>query len=162
MKQALAIALLMLAAPAVAEPGAQEKLAWSMRALLGGDERPIAAGDCDEAVPLCAHIGQLEALRKAEPSLICGDLRVLASDRAPQLLALARRLPEGNRAPFIDTIILFNTSAKPVSATVMIDRRIDVTKSLLGRCSMPNRGGLLKVSLQPYETMVCAGAVAVN
>lgn len=138
---------------------AQERLAWSMLTLLGGEagEQP-----CTASGAVCAHVAGLEALRRAEPSLIRGDVRTLPTDRAPHVLAVARRLPEGNRAPFIDTILVFNTSAKAVSATVMVDRRIDVSKSLLGRCPMPSPGGVLEVKLAPYEALVCAGAVAVN
>ncbi len=161
MKQLLAVVLLLLATPsAAAESSARDELAQSMLALLGGES--TGAGSCSPTAAICTHQQRLEALRQAEPSLIRGDVRVLANDRAPHLLAVARRLPEGNRAPFIDTIILFNTSLKPLEATVMIDRRIDVAKSLLGRCPMPSAGGLFAVRLAPFETLVCAGAVAVN
>lgn len=163
MKWAVILALGLSAVPAAATEKAngeaREKLAWSMLALLGGAAEELA---CTGPEPVCAHVARLEALRRAEPSLIRGDVRTLATDRAPQLLAVARRLPEGNRAPFIDTVIVFNTGSRPVAATVMVDRRIDVTKSLLGRCQMPSPGGLLEVKLAPYETIVCAGAVAVN
>lgn len=164
MNWAAMIALGLLAAPAAhaaegVKSEAHEKLAWSMLTLLGGEagEQP-----CTASAAICAHVASLEALRRGEPSLIRGDVRTLATDRAPHVLAVARRLPEGNRAPFVDTILIFNTSAKAISATVMIDRRIDVTKSLLGRCQMPSPGGLLEVKLAPYEALVCAGAVAVN
>ena len=164
MNRAAIIALGLLAAPAVqaaegAKSEAQERLAWSMLTLLSGEagEQPCAASEA-----VCAHVASLEALRRAEPSLIRGDVRTLATDRAPHVLAVARRLPEGNRAPFIDTILIFNTSAKVVSATVMVDPRIDVTKSLLGRCQIPSPGGVLEVTLAPYEALVCSGAVAVN
>lgn len=161
MWRTLAMALLLGAVPAsAADVSGREKLAWSMLMLLGGEE--LTPGECAMPAPVCAHVAQLEALRRAEPSLIRGDVRILATDRAPELLAVARRLPEGNRAPFIDSIVLFNTSSKPVTATVMIDRRIDVTKSLLGLCRMPSQGGLLEVRLEAHETLVCAGAVAVN
>lgn len=161
MKQLIAMAVLALAAvPAAAESVARDELAQSMLALLGGES--AGAGDCTPTAAICTHQQRLEALRQAEPSLIRGDVRVLASDRAPQLLAVARRLPEGNRAPFVDTIILFNTSSKPLEANVMIDRRIDVAKSLWGRCPMPSAGGVFTVRLAPFETLVCAGAVAVN
>lgn len=161
MRSGILVVALLLATPATAaDPQAQEKLAWSMLILLGTGSN--AGGACTASAPVCAHIASLEALRVAEPSLLRGDVRSLPTDRAPDLLAVARRLPEGNRAPFIDTILIFNTSAKPIEATVMIDPRIDVSKSLWGRCPMPSPGGQLEVRLGAYETLVCAGAVAVN
>lgn len=158
-KAVLAGLLMLPAAASGADLPPQEALAWSMLTLLGTE--PPAAG-CTQPPPVCAHIAGLQAVRMAEPSLVRGDVRALSTDRAPHLIAFARRLPEGNRAPFIDTLIIFNMGPKPVSGTVMIDRRIDVTKSLIGRCQMPSAGGILEVRLGPYETQVCAGAVAVN
>lgn len=159
MRKAALIGALMLAASASASDIQQrERLAWSMLTLLS-QETPLA--DCSQTAPVCAHLAQIDAVRKAEPALVRGDLRNLPTDRAPHLLAFARRLPEGNRAPFIDTIIIFNMAPKPMNGTVMIDRRIDVTKSLIGRCQMPSVGGLLEVQLGAYETLICAGAVAV-
>ena len=160
MRNMLAMALFLMAAPAEAETQGPEKMALSMQALLGGEAGTMA--DCRLSAGLCAHVEKLEALRKAEPSLIRGGFRILPNTKVPQLLAVARRLPEGNRAPFVETIILFNNSSRPVAATVMVDAKIDVTKSLLGCCAMPSPGGLLEVVLQPFETQVCAGAVAVN
>jgi neopullulanase len=57
---------------------------------------------------------------------------------------------------------MFNTSAQPLKANVMIDPRIDVTKSLLGTCPMPAAPGTLSVEIEPFGTLVCAGAVAVQ
>jgi hypothetical protein len=57
---------------------------------------------------------------------------------------------------------MFNTSDKPLEANVEIDGRIDVTRSILGDCSMPSAPGSLPVRLPPFGTMVCAGAVAVQ
>ena len=161
MWKAIAAALSLAAAPAAAaDLTGPESLAWSMRALLGGEA--LAMADCVLGAPICAYLERLEALRKAEPSLIRGDVRVLPNSHAPQVLAVARRLPEGPRAPFLDTIIVFNSTSHPIDTVVMVDPRIDVAKSLWGRCDMPSPGGVLPLKLQPYETLVCAGAVAVN
>lgn len=161
MWKAVALALSLSAAPAAAEGMAgPESLAWSMRALLGGEAMELS--DCGQSDALCAHLERLEALRTAEPSLIRGDVRMLPNSHSPQVLAVARRLPEGPRAPFLDTIIIFNGTPGPIETVVMVDPRIDVAKSLWGRCPMPSPGGVLRITLGPYETLVCAGAVAVN
>jgi glycosidase len=122
-----------------------------------------AQANFDTAHPLYRHIAELAELRTAEPSLRRGLQTVLEADtNGPGLFAVARRLPEGNRAPFIDTLVMFNSSAKPLRANVRIDPRIEVTKSLLGTCPMPAAPGTLSVEIEPFGTLVCAGAVAVR
>jgi glycosidase len=128
-----------------------------------GTTATTADANFDTAHPMYRHVAALAKLRQSEPSLRRGAQRVLAADtEGPGLFAVARRLPEGNRAPFIDTIIAFNTSSKPLKANVMIDPRIEVTKSLLGTCPMPSAPGTLTVEIEPFGTLVCAGAVAVR
>ncbi len=129
--------------------------------LLGTQATPAQA-NFDRMHPLYRHIADLAKLRADEPALRRGRQRVLNADEKPGLFAVARRLPEGNRAPFIDTIIVFNTSAQPLRANVEIDPRIDITKSLMGRCAQPTAPGTLPVEIEPFGTLVCAGAVAVR
>jgi glycosidase len=128
-----------------------------------GTRATTAEANFDATHPLYAHIAALAKLRAAEPSLRRGVQRVLAAEtEGPGLFAAARALPEGNRAPFLETVIVFNTSDKPLKANVMIDPRVDVTKSLLGQCAMPSAPGTLPVQVEPFGTLVCAGAVAVR
>jgi glycosidase len=127
-----------------------------------GTSATTADANFDTGHPLYRHIAALAKLRAAEPSLARGLQRVLAADEAPGLFAVARRLPEGNRAPFLDTLVIFNSSAKRLKANVRIDPRIDVIKPLYGACGQPDAPGRLPVELAPFETMVCAGAVAVR
>ncbi|WP_199554121.1 alpha-amylase family glycosyl hydrolase [Sandaracinobacteroides hominis] len=127
-----------------------------------GTSATTAQANFDVTHPLYLHIAALAKLRAAEPSLRRGGQRLLQADEAPGLFAVARRLPEGNRAPFIETIVAFNTSAKPLKANLMIDARIDVTKSLWGRCAMPSAPGTMPVEIEPFGVLVCAGAVAVQ
>ncbi|TPE64984.1 alpha-amylase [Sandaracinobacter neustonicus] len=127
-----------------------------------GTAATTASANFDTAHPLYRHIAALAKLRAIEPSLRGGVQRVLNADEEPGLFAVARRLPEGNRGPFIDTIIAFNTSSKPLKANVMIDPRIEVTKSLWGNCAQPSAPGTLPVEIEPFGTLVCAGAVAVQ
>jgi glycosidase len=129
---------------------------------LVGTSATHAEARFDTAHPLYAHIGDLARLRAAEPALRRGLQRVLNADEAPGLFAVARRLPEGNRAPFLESVLVFNTSDKPLKANVEIDSRIDVMKSLRGRCAMPSAPGRFPVELAPFETLVCVGAVAVR
>jgi neopullulanase len=128
-----------------------------------GTSATTAQANFDTSHPLYAHIAMVAKVRQSEPSLRRGEQRVLeAATEAPGLFAVARRLPEGNRAPFLDTIVMFNTSATPLKANVMIDPRIDVTRSLMGNCQQPAAPGTLSVEIEPFGTMVCAGAVAVR
>lgn len=128
-----------------------------------GTNATTAQANFDTAHPLYRHIAALAALRQAEPSLRRGGQTVLEADtKAPGVFAVARRLPEGNRAPFIDTIVVFNTSSSPLKANVRIDPRIEVTKSLMGNCAQPAAPGTLSVEIEPFGTLVCAGAVAVR
>jgi glycosidase len=128
-----------------------------------GTAATTAGANFDTAHPLYRHIAALAKLRAADPALRAGVQTVLAADtEAPGLFAAARRLPGGNRAPFIDTIVVFNSSAKPLKANVMIDPRIDVTKSLMGTCAQPSAPGTLPVEIEAFGTLVCAGAVAVR
>lgn len=127
-----------------------------------GTAATTASANFDTTHPLYRHIAALAKLRAAEPSLRGGVQRVLKADEEPGLFAVARRLPDGSRAPFIDTIVAFNTSAKPLKANVMIDPRIDVTKSLWGNCAQPSAPGTLPVEIEPFGTLVCAGAAAVQ
>ncbi len=128
-----------------------------------GTTATTAQANFDQAHPLYAHIAMLAKLRQSDPALQRGEQRILeAATDAPGLFAVARRLPEGNRAPFLDTIVIFNSSAHPLKANVMIDPRIDVTRSLFGSCPMPAAPGTLSIQIEPFETLVCAGAVAVR
>jgi len=127
-----------------------------------GTSATTAQANFERTHPLYRHIADLAKLRAAEPALRQGRQRVLNADEKPGLFAVARRLPDGNRAPFIDTIIVFNTSARPIRANVEIDPRIDITKSLMGRCAQPSAPGTLPVEIEPFGTLVCAGAVAVQ
>lgn len=127
-----------------------------------GTSATTAQANFDTAHPLYRHIAALAKLRQSEPSLMRGEQRLLYSEEGSGLFAVARRLPEGNRAPFIDTIIAFNTSEQPLKANVTIDPRIDVTKSLWGTCGMPSAPGTLPVEIEPFGVLVCAGAVAVQ
>ncbi|PZU48953.1 MAG: hypothetical protein DI568_06660 [Sphingomonas sp.] len=149
---------------AEAERQARVKLAYSLLMLLRRDGQMSAAGGGYARMsPLDRHIELLAKLVAAEPSLRRGEIQLLAADaEGPGLLAVARRLPEGNRAPFIDTILLFNTSGAAVTAAVAVDPRIEVTKSMLGDCPLPSARGVLTVEIEPFGALVCAGAVAVR
>jgi neopullulanase len=128
-----------------------------------GTQSSNAVANFDTAHPIYAHIAAMAKVRQSDPALRRGEQRVLeAATEAPGLFAVARRLPEGNRAPFLDTIVIFNTSAKPINANVMMDPRIDVTKSLVGNCPQPSAPGTLTVEIPAFGTLVCAGAVAVQ
>ena len=128
-----------------------------------GTTATTAEANFDTNHPVYRHIAMLAKVRQSDPALRSGEQRVLeAATDTPGLFAVARRLPQGNRAPFVDTIVMFNTSAQPLKANVMIDPRIDVTRSLLGNCPMPAAPGTLSVEIEPFGTLVCAGAVAVQ
>jgi glycosidase len=135
---------------------------YNATALLG-TTKTTADANWDRDHPLYRWIAELAAVRAKDPALRRGVQRVIGYDLdAPGLFAVARRLPEGNRAPFIDTIIVFNTSAQTLRANVEIDPRIDVTASRLGTCAMPSAPGSLPVEIPPFGVIVCAGAVAVR
>lgn len=128
-----------------------------------GTSRTHAEAQFDPNHPLYRHIAALSRVRLSDPALTRGLQRVLiAETEGPGLFAVARRLADGNRAPFLDTIVVFNTSARPLKANVPIDPRIEVTKSLFGTCPMPAAPGTLSVEIEPFGTLVCAGAVAVK
>lgn len=128
-----------------------------------GTSATTAEANFDTSHPLYVHIKALAKVRQSDPALQRGEQRILeAATDAPGLFAVARRLAHGNRAPFIDTIVMFNSSARPLMANVMIDLRIDVTKSLYGNSPMPAAPGTLSVEIEPFGTLVCAGAVAVR
>ncbi len=113
--------------------------------------------------PLCRRIAALAALRAEDPALCLGLQRVRAAEPdGPGLFAVARREPGGNRAPFIATVVAFNTSGLPLRANIPIDPRIEVTACRLGTGAQPSVPGRLAIEIPPLEGIVCGGAVAVR
>jgi glycosidase len=122
---------------------------------LVGSAATTAQSNFDANAPLYRAIAGMAALRKAEPSLRRGEQVVRAAGDAPGLFAFSRRAPSGGG----ETLAVFNTSTKPISANVTVDAGSVRWQGLHGSCAPTAAApGSYRVEVAPLDYILCKAA----
>ena len=102
--------------------------------------------------PVFAEIAELARLRSATPALRRGRTVVRGDAKTPGLFAVSRFDPDNDR----EVLLLFNTSARPVSANVTVDIRSARFAALHGACPLESVApGSVRVALAPFDFAIC-------
>lgn len=126
---------------------ASEVAEYQAEPRIGGKRAPY-----DRSAPLYLAIKEMTSVRAADANLRRGLQTVRAADDAPGLFAFSRAV-EGQKG---ETLVVFNTGDKPLTANVVVD--VDSTNwtSLRGTCAATSSApGSVRISLAPFEYMVC-------
>ena len=130
---------------------ASQVAAYNDNELIGSDAT-TAAPNFDPAHPLYRHIAALAEIRRKTPALIRGATKVRAFSDKPGLLAVSRFDPDTGR----EVLLVFNTSAAPLSANIAIDMKSAGFTALHGTCpTAPAAPGSLHLSLPAFGTIIC-------
>ena len=122
---------------------------------LVGSPATTAASNFDTQAPLYRAIASLAALRKADPALRRGEQVVRAAGDAPGLFAFSRLAPSGGG----ETLAVFNTSTKPISANVAVDAASLRWTGSHGTCAATAAApGSYRVEIAPLDYIVCKAA----
>lgn len=122
-----------------------------------GTTRTAATASFDRAHPLYRQLAGLAKLRAGDPALRRGLQTVRAASEKPGLFAVTRSIPGDVR----ETLLVFNTSAAPVTAQVEVDARSVRWTTAAGRCAArPTAPGSYRVTVTAYGWLVCNGAPA--
>jgi len=120
--------------------------------VLLGTTKTTATPSFNTDHPLYRAIHELATVRSATPALRRGLQTLRAYGDAPGLLAISRKIP-GEAG---ETLIVFNTSDKPISAQVQVDAPSRQWESLLGSCAATATApASYHVDLAPFGYMVC-------
>lgn len=117
-----------------------------------GTTRTAAVASFDTAHPLYRQIAALAKLRAADPALRRGLQTVRATSETPGLFAVSRTVPGSTG----ETLVVFNTSARPITAQVEVDAR-SVRWTGTGCAAAPTAPASYRVSVAAYGWLVCAG-----
>ena len=113
-----------------------------------GGRRP----DYDRTAPLYLAIKEMTAIRAADVRLRRGLQTVRAADETPGLFAFTRAI-EGQKG---ETLVVFNTSDKPLSANVSVHVDSVNWTTVRGTCApTASAPGSVRISLAPFEYMIC-------
>ncbi|WP_242102600.1 alpha-amylase family glycosyl hydrolase [Lysobacter sp. M2-1] len=100
--------------------------------------------------PLFRTIARLAGLRRDDPALRRGEMRVRYAGDAPGLFAFSRLLDGA------ETLVAVNTGDKPVSAQVLVDAGSQRWESAAGSCTPTSSApGSVRVELPPLSYSVC-------
>ena len=118
-----------------------------------GTDATTAQANFDVRHPLYRLIAELSAVRRSTPALTGGLQKILAFSDKPGLLAISRFDPKTGR----EVVLVFNTSAGPVTNRIAVDPRSLSFSTLAGQCS-PNAAapGSLSITLPAFGFAVCA------
>lgn len=117
-----------------------------------GTGATTADANFDTAHPLYRHIAKLAAIRRSTPALTRGPTKLRAFSDKPGLLAVSRFDPDTGR----EVVLVYNTSAAPLSATIAVDMKSATFTALHGDCpARPAAPGSLRLSLPAFGTLVC-------
>jgi glycosidase len=117
-----------------------------------GTPRTNATASFDESHPLYRTIAMLAKLRTSHPALTRGRQLLRAADDKPGLFAMSRFDPVTGA----ETLLLFNTSAAPITRQVQIEIGSARFAPLAGQCAgEANAPGSVTVSLAPFAFAVC-------
>jgi len=124
---------------------------------LVGTDATTAEANFDMRHPLYEAIAGMAKVRGSDPALRSGDQIVRAYGNEPGLFAFSRRIP-GTPG---ETLAVFNTSTKPITAQVQVDTGSLAWTSLHGQCAAAATApGSYRVELAPLEYLVCKSEAA--
>lgn len=124
---------------------------------LVGTNATTAEANFDMRHPLYEAIAGMAKVRGSDPALRSGDQIVRAYGDEPGLFAFSRRIP-GTPG---ETLAVFNTSTKPITAQVQVDTGSLAWTSLHGQCAAAATApGSYRVELAPLEYLVCKSEAA--
>ena len=115
-----------------------------------GTMATAATASFDTAHPLYRQLAGLARLRAADPALRRGLQTVRAAEDKAGLFAVSRRVP-GSTA---ETLLVFNTSAEPITAQVEVDAR-SARWTGSGCAPTASAPGSYRVSVEAFKWLVC-------
>ncbi len=124
---------------------------------LVGTDATTAEANFDMRHPLYEAIAGMAKVRGSDPALRSGDQIIRAYSDEPGIFAFSRHIA-GTRG---ETLAVFNTSAKPITAQVQVDAGSLAWTSLHGQCAATATApGSYRVELAPLEYLVCKSEAA--
>ena len=121
---------------------------------LVGSDRTTATANFDTGHPVYRAIAQLARIRTSTPALTRGlqKVRFAANDK-PGLFAVSRFDPTNGK----EVLLLFNTSAQPVTQNVVVEVTSQKFSALAGQCATTvSAPGSVRISLAGLGYAVCA------
>lgn len=117
-----------------------------------GTTRTAADASFDTGHPFYRALAAMAKVRAADPALRRGLQTVRAAGEKPGLFAVSRRI-DGQAG---ETLVVFNTSAAPVTAQVEVDAASLRWQSASGRCApAASAPGSYRVTVAPLSAIVC-------
>lgn len=118
-----------------------------------GTDATTAGSNFNTAHPLYRLVADLAKVRASTPALRRGTQVTRSLGQKPGLFAASRFDPTSGR----EVLLLFNTSAAPISANVTVETRSRTFTTLAGQCTArASAPGSVKISLPPFGHAVCA------
>lgn len=123
---------------------------------LVGTDATTAEANFDIRHPLYAAVAGMAKVRGSDPALRSGDQIVRAYGDEPGLFAFSRRLPGSSG----ETLVVLNTSTRPIAAQVQVDTASLSWTSLHGRCGpTATAPGSYRVEVASLSYVVCKAEV---
>ena len=120
---------------------------------LVGTDATTAVSNFGTDHPLYRLIATLSKVRTETPALRRGRQLVRASGQKPGLFAASRFDPETGK----EVLLLFNTSAQPITPNVAVEVESRKFSALAGQCATEaSAPGSVRVSLAPFGYAICA------
>ncbi len=118
-----------------------------------GTIRTTAVANFDTGHPLYRLIASLAKIRTDTPALRRGRLLVRSVSQKPGLFAASRFDPQSGK----EVLLLFNTSATPITGNVTVETTSLSFKALAGPCApQASAPGSVKVDLSAFDYAICA------
>lgn len=122
---------------------------------LVGTNATTATANFNPNHPIYSALANMARIRAADPALRRGEQVVRSYGDNPGLFAISRRAPSGGG----ETLVAFNTSAKPISVNVQVDANSMFWQALHGRCAPRSTApGSVRVAIAPFDYVVCKAA----
>jgi glycosidase len=120
-----------------------------------GTQATTARSSFSQDHPLYRAISELAKLRSSNASLREGEQVVRAYAQTPGIFAVSRLDAKGNA----ETLIVFNTSKRPIDAQVQIDPHALNFRALHGSCAAaPSAPGSYPVHVAALDYIICVSA----
>ena len=125
---------------------------------LVGSAATTATSSFDTGAPIYRALARMAAVRAADPALRRGAQRVLNyTTDGPGLFAIARAMPGDDG----QTLVVFNSSNRPLSANVWVDSALARFEPVIGACRPQAAApGSYRVDIPPLDFIVCRAAPA--